>query len=99
MSRKSRISTVLHNGLSPTHVEIIDNSAAHAEHLPVLQGHVNPDESHLTIVVVSEIFNDLSLVNRHRKVNALVAPEFDTGLHALTIQPFTPEEWKLKHVS
>jgi BolA protein len=33
------------------------------------------------------------LVTRHRRVNALLHQELQTGLHALAIHALTPEEW------
>lgn len=50
-------------------------------------------ESHFRVVVVSEGFAGLTRVARHRRVNALAAEELATGLHALSLQAFTPEEW------
>ncbi|MDA1353430.1 MAG: BolA family transcriptional regulator [bacterium] len=95
-NRKNRIQSIIETALSPTHLEVIDDSASHAEHLPVLSGHVNSEESHFHIIVVSDRFEGLNPVKRHREVNQLIASEFDTGLHALTIKTFTPEQWSTR---
>jgi BolA protein len=50
-------------------------------------------ETHFKVVVVSEAFQGVSLVDRHKTVNNLLAPEFSTGLHALSILAKTPEQW------
>lgn len=50
-------------------------------------------ESHFRVVVVSDAFAGLSRVARHRRMNALAAEELASGLHALSLQAFTPEEW------
>ncbi len=50
-------------------------------------------ESHFKIILVSEDFNDISTINRHRKINNLLAQEFANGLHALSLHLFTPDEW------
>lgn len=91
--RKDRIKARIESALSPTHIVVNDDSAAHAEHLPVLEGHINSEETHFSILVVSDAFEGLNPVKRHRAVNQLIADEFDTGLHALTIKTFTPEQW------
>lgn len=50
-------------------------------------------ESHFKVVVVSERFAGLSLVQRHRAVNAALADELQGGVHALSIEALTPEQW------
>ena len=51
-------------------------------------------ETHLKLVVVSSAFDGMSRVNRHRRLNDLAAAEFASGLHALAIHAYTPEEWQ-----
>lgn len=66
-------------------LELYDESHMHA---------VPPGaESHFRVVVVSEVFAGLTRVARHRRVHALAAEELASGLHALSLQAFTPEEW------
>lgn len=56
---------------------------------------VQGDGSHFEAVVVSEAFAGQSLIKRHQMVNAAVRAQFDSGeLHALSIKPFTPDEWQ-----
>ena len=50
-------------------------------------------ESHFKVVVVSDIFAGQSLVQRHRAVNQLLAAELQAGVHALSIEALTPEQW------
>jgi BolA protein len=50
-------------------------------------------ETHFKVVVVSSAFEGVSRVDRHRKVNAVLAGELSSGLHALTITSRTPAEW------
>ena len=50
-------------------------------------------ETHFKIVAVSPDFLQMSRVERHRKINTLLAEEFDSGLHALTLHLYTPQEW------
>jgi BolA protein len=64
---------------------VIDESHMHA----VPEG----AESHFKLVVVSEQFAEHKLVGRHRLVNQLLRDELDSGLHALALHTWTPEEW------
>ncbi|XP_034486619.1 bolA-like protein DDB_G0274169 [Drosophila innubila] len=55
-------------------------------------------ESHFRVLVVSEKFNDLTLIKRHRLVNdtiknALQAAGFEF-MHALSIETKTPKQWQ-----
>lgn len=88
MSRKQRIEQTISTALTPTHLEVIDESHMHS---------VPPgSESHFKVLVVSEGFADERLVGRHRRINALLKDELTGGLHALAIHAWTPEEWFAK---
>jgi BolA protein len=88
MSRKQRIEDKLSAGLSPLHLEVIDESHMHS----VPEG----AESHFKVIAVSEQFVEHKLVGRHRMVNRLLAGELAGGLHALALHTWTPEEWFAK---
>lgn len=85
MNRRERIQTKVNSELSPTHLEVIDESHMHSV----------PDgaESHFKLVVVSERFEKERLVGRHRMINRLLADELASGLHALALHTWTPDEW------
>ncbi len=85
MNRIERMQQVLHQRLSPTHLEILDESHGHAS------GGVH---THLRLVIVSEAFDGQTRVARHRLVNTVVADELQTGLHALAIEALTPAQWE-----
>lgn len=81
MNRKEIIEMKL-SVLNPHFLEIIDESALHAGHA----GNPNGDaESHFAIKIASKEFNNLSMVKQHRIINNILKDEFDTGLHALSI--------------
>ena len=44
------------------------------------------------MVVVSAAFAGKSRLERHRMVNAALAEELASGVHALALSPLTPEE-------
>jgi BolA protein len=85
MNRKSSIHTKLQTSLAPLHLEVVDESHMHS----VPEG----AQSHFKVVVVSEEFRDEKLVGRHRMINKLLEDEFKSGLHALALHTWTPEEW------
>lgn len=70
----------------PQHLEVENETPKHG--LPASM------EKHFRLVIVSDDFADMSRVDRHRKVNELFTQEFKDGLHALSIQAFTPAEWQ-----
>ena len=85
MSRSERIQQQLTIALSPS-LLIVENESHH---------HRVPEnaETHFKVVAVSESFLNHSRLERHRLINTLLAEEFRTGLHALTLQLHTPSEW------
>lgn len=85
MSRKARIQDCLNTALSPMHLEVTDES--HMHNVP------KGAESHFKVLAVSEVFDGEKLIDRHRRVNALVRDELAGGLHALAIHAWTPQEW------
>ncbi|GAA5860638.1 hypothetical protein JCM8547_005484 [Rhodosporidiobolus lusitaniae] len=50
-------------------------------------------ETHFTVQVVSDKFDGLRMIQRHRLVNETLKSEFDAGLHALSIKAKSPKEW------
>ncbi|NNG75346.1 BolA family transcriptional regulator [Acinetobacter sp. ANC 4277] len=74
--------------LSPTHLEVLNESSGHGGYFP-------GKESHFKVIVVSDSFEGLRLVQRHQKIYAaagdLLAP---SRIHALAIHAFVPSEWQ-----
>lgn len=44
-----------------------------------------PDYDHIQVIVYSSKFDDLSIIQRHRLVNACLQHELANGVHALSI--------------
>ena len=72
--------------LSPTRLEIRDDSAQHAGHAGAREGR------HFSVRVVSPVFAGLSRVARHRLVYDAARPLIAQGIHALAIDARTPDE-------
>ncbi|MBS1101908.1 BolA family transcriptional regulator [Gluconobacter sp. Dm-62] len=83
-SRRERIAALLQKELSPTQLEIHDDSARHAHHAgaKALGG---GGETHFNIAITSARFDGLNRVARHRLINDLLGGEFSSGLHALSL--------------
>ena len=62
--------------------------------MPVARDHFGQatGESHFRVVVVSEAFQGKSLVERHRRINAVLKDELAGPVHALAIRALTPAE-------
>ena len=83
--------------LAPTYVLVRDDSEKHALHKGGQHdGHagVRSKESHFNVTVVSEQFEGMTPVTRHRTINAILKEEFDAGLHALQLSTKTPAEYE-----
>ena len=95
MSMKDRIAARLTEGLSPSALEIIDESHQHAHHAhvrshPGSAGTVG--ETHYRIKIVSEAFIGKGRVARHRAVYDLLGAEMADGVHALALTTAAPNE-------
>ena len=71
----------------PIHLDIINESHRHA---------TRASNSHFHITLVSHVFNEQSLLTRHRAVNKVLADELAGEVHALTLNTLTPNEWAAK---
>lgn len=79
--------------LSPTRLELEDDSWRHAGHHHEGGMDAQPGgESHFNLTVVSDAFVGQGRVARQRTINALLAAELAGPVHALSIKALTPEE-------
>ncbi len=83
----------LTNELSPTHIEVKDESHLHAGHAGAREG----GQSHFRVFIVSHAFDGLSRVARQRLVNQLLAEELKQQIHALALKTITPQEHEPSH--
>jgi BolA protein len=88
MSVRDRIEQTLAEALAPERLEIVDESHLHAGHA----GARPEGETHFRVRVVSAAFSGMSRIDRHRRVNALLATELAGPIHALAIDARAPEE-------
>lgn len=86
MSMHDFIVDALTRELAPIHLSVDNDSHLHRSS--------GPDaESHFKVVVVSAAFEQQRLLQRHQRVNNILAAAFQQGLHALALHTYTPSEW------
>lgn len=77
----------LTEALQPETLDIEDDSASHIGHASAGGG------GHFNIVIVSDKFNGLNLIKRHRMVYEAVDDMMNSDIHALSMKTYTPEEF------
>ncbi|KAF2000700.1 bola-like protein [Amniculicola lignicola CBS 123094] len=84
--------TKLTEALSPTRMEIFNDSHLHSHH-KAMAG-VTSKETHFRVVITSEAFKSKMQPARHRMVYSLLKEEMaqEGGIHALQLKTRTPEE-------
>ena len=88
MRRIDTIRQTLDSALHPARLDIVDESDQHAGHV----GAHPQGETHFRVTIVAGIFAGLTRIERHRKVNGLLAGELAGTLHALSLKTLTPDE-------
>lgn len=89
-NRTQRIREKLNEAFHPETLEVSDDSARHAGH----SGASPEGETHYNVTISSTAFHGLSRVQVQRAVHMVLAGEFETGLHALSLKaiPLEPED-------
>jgi BolA protein len=87
-TRAERMHAALTEAFAPAALSIRDDSGQHAGHA----GARPEGETHYSVLMVSARFAGLGRVARSRVVHEVLRPEFDCGLHALSLRLLTPEE-------
>ena len=82
MIRSERIRDILTEAFAPSVLDVVDDSHKHAGHA----GARPEGETHYTIKITSPKFEGQSRVATQRAILAALKPEFETGLHALSIK-------------
>jgi BolA protein len=86
MSVQQAIESKLGSALSPSHLEVVNESGNHN----VPKG----SESHFKVVLVSDAFEGRPMLTRHRMVYAALAQELAGPVHALALHTYTPAQWR-----
>lgn len=51
-------------------------------------------ETHFKIIIVSDKFDGLMLIKRHRKIYELLSDHMNKPIHALALHTYTQDEWE-----
>lgn len=81
---ENHLKNQLELALEPVYCEVVNESSQHSG---------PATESHFKLIVVSEKFIEMKLIDRHRFINKLFAKELN-HIHALAMHTYTPEEWQ-----
>jgi BolA family transcriptional regulator, general stress-responsive regulator len=77
----------LNAALAPVHLLVEDDGARHAGHAGAASG------GHFNVTIVTPAFTGKTRVARHRLVYDALADAMRSGIHALAIAAYTPEEF------
>jgi len=72
--------------LNPTKLDIVDESHLHKGHAG------NTGGGHFSLIVISEIFQNKSTMERHRMVYSALQDLIPKDIHALSIKALAPHE-------
>ena len=87
MDRVAEIKKRLTAALSPSKLEIVDESHLHAGHEGAKSG-----AGHFAVTIVSDVFKDQGMVDQHRLVYDALGDMMQTEIHALSINAYTKDE-------
>lgn len=85
--RVTAIENILREALSPEHLQVKDQSHLHAGHAGAKEG-----KGHFEVTIVSDRFENLNRIARHRLVYESLGDFMQTDIHALSINAFSPSE-------
>ena len=85
--RVATIERLLRDALAPIDLLVKDQSHLHAGHAGAQDG-----KGHFEVTIVSDGFNGVGRIGRHRMVYAALGEFMATDIHALRINAFSPSE-------
>ncbi len=85
--RQALIRMELEQCFQPTELLIKDQSQLHAGHEGAKDG-----KGHFEVTIVSQAFDGVNRVQRHRMVYDALSKLIETDIHALRIKAFAPSE-------
>jgi BolA protein len=86
-TRTKQLEHAINSFFGQCQCQIQDDSAAHAGHAGAASG-----ASHFTLTLISDKFEGLNRVSRHRLVYDAVGEMMHTDIHALVIHALAPSE-------
>lgn len=86
--RRERIEAILNQHFRPVRLEIVDDGARHAGHAGAAAG-----GGHYRVLIVSEVFEGLSLLEQHRLVYEVLRDLIGGEVHALGLRTIPPSRF------
>jgi BolA protein len=86
MSKADEIRAKLEAALTPSALDVFDDSESHRGH----SGYQEGGESHYNLRIRAEVFEGKSRIARHRMVHAALGPELIGRIHALALDLDVP---------
>lgn len=86
---QEKIAKKLADAIDLQHLNVVNESGNH--NVPA------GSESHFKVVMVSDSFEAMPLIARHRQVNKILSHELANDIHALAIHTYTATEWVKKN--
>ena len=90
MNIKETINSKINSNLNIQFFKIIDFSDQHKNHY---DNGSRGDTSHITLIVVSKDFKNMSKIQRERKIHKLLENEIRDNLHSIRLKLYTPDEY------
>lgn len=87
LDRSEMIERQLRASLSPSALDIVDDSAKHRGHPGARSG-----GGHFSVTIVSAAFTGKGLLQRHRMIYDALGAAMHGDIHALSIRAYSPEE-------
>tara|TARA_Y100000816_G_scaffold184796_1_gene133987 strand:- start:924 stop:1205 length:282 start_codon:yes stop_codon:yes gene_type:complete len=91
MTLKESINKKINDNLKPSFFKIINFSDQHKNHY----SGDNKDTSHIKIIIVSELFNGHSRIERERIVHNILREEILTEIHSIRLKLYIQSEYDL----
>jgi len=88
---QSIIEKKIKNKFSVNYLAVANESNQHA--VPV------NSQTHFKVTLVSDDFEGVTLISRHRLVNTLLKNELENGVHALALHTYTQAQWVSKNTT
>ena len=85
--RKKEIERRLEQALEPETLGVEDESHLHVGHAGAKDG-----RSHFRVLIISPVFEDKSMLERHRMLYRILDDMMRTDIHALAIDAWSPDE-------
>ena len=87
LQRKKEISRLLNNAFDPETLGVEDESFLHKGHAGARDG-----RGHYRVLMIATVFEDKTMIERHRMIYRVLDELLKTDIHALAIDAWSPNE-------